>query len=115
MKSQAFFFICVLFCASCFSRSTLMTKNRFDTIQVGDKLVEVEKQVGKPYQVRKLDNGAEEYEYVERIFLGNETVQENHYYLVIKNGRVVGKKYKTDLPPAYDQIYDTDPNDTELQ
>jgi len=109
------FSIFMLVFSCCFSRPSIMTKSTFDNVQVGDPVVEVQKKAGEPYRTRKLGDGTEEYEYIERIPLGEETVQENRYYLIIKNGQVVGKKYKEDLPPAFDQIYDPNPNDTDLQ
>jgi hypothetical protein len=105
----------ILLMTSCFARSTMMTRGNFENIQEGEPIAEVQKVVGDPYSVRKLGDGSEEYQYIERIDLGMETVEENRYYLIIKNGQVVSKRFNQETPPAYDEIYDGDPNDVELQ
>ncbi len=44
-----------------------------------------------------------------------EIIEENHYYLRVKNGRIVAKRLNQEIPPAYDLIYEADPNNTDLQ
>lgn len=105
----------LLLSVSCFAKSAIMTRGNFENIREGEPISEVKKTVGEPYSVRKLDDGSEEYQYIERIDLGTETVEENRYYLIIKNGQVVSKRFNQQTPPPYDEIYDGDPNDVELQ
>ena len=105
---------CLSLCG-CFARSQVMTRGSFDDIQVGSSLADFEQKVGAPYRVRKLPNGCLDYEYIERIGMGEEIVEENHYYLRVKNGRVVAKRVNQELPPAYDLMYDGDPNDVDQQ
>ncbi len=105
---------CLCLCG-CFSRSQVMTRGNFDTIQVGSSVADFEQKVGVPYRVRKLPNGCLDYEYIERINMGQETIEENHYYLRVKNGKVIAKRINQELPPAYDLIYDGDPNDVDQQ
>jgi hypothetical protein len=92
-----------------------MTRKNFDEVYPGEPVIEVQKKAGAPYAIRSQPNGTEEYEYIERIPLGTEVVEENHYYLVIKNGQVVSKRINRETPPAYDLIDDDDPNDVEQQ
>jgi len=105
----------LLLTVSCFARSAMMTRGNFENIQEGESIVEVKKTVGDPYSVKKLSDGSEEYQYIERIDLGMETVEENRYYLVIKNGRVVSKRFNQETPPPYDELYEDDPNDVDSQ
>ena len=92
-----------------------MTRQNFDEIQLGTPVSKFEEKVGEPYKITSLKEGSEEYEYIERIPLGDEIVEENHYFLIIKEGKVISKRINRERPPAYDLIYDADPNDTDLQ
>ena len=104
----------VLLCG-CFTRSQVISRSSFDDIQVGSTVADFEKKIGAPYKVRKLSNGCTDYEYIERILMGEEVIEENHYYLRIKNGRVIAKRVNQEIPPAYDLIFDGDPNDVDQQ
>jgi hypothetical protein len=108
------FFILLLLCA-CFSHTAMMTRGSYQDIQVGSSIAEVQTKVGEPYAIRKQTDGSDEYEYIERIPLGTEVVEENHYYLLVKNGQVMAKRMNQETPPAYDLIQDDDPNDIEQQ
>lgn len=100
--------LCLL--ASCFSRPSLMTMESFDNIQMGSSIQTVEKSVGDPYAVHTKGVGISEYEYVERVRMGNQFIDENHYFLTVVNGQVVGKRISRESRPAYDLIYVEDPN-----
>ncbi len=86
-----------------------MTRESFDSIELGTPITQVRQEMGEPYSIRKIGN-AEEYEYLERIDLAQELVAENHYFLKVVDGKVVSKKVKTERQPAYDMIYQEDPN-----
>jgi hypothetical protein len=94
---------------------TMMTRQTFADVDIGEPILQVEEKVGKPFAIRKNSDGTQEYEYIERISLGTEVVEEYHYYLVINNGQVVSKRLNQDRPPAFDLIDDDDPNDTDQQ
>lgn len=100
----------LLILTACFSRSSAMTGDNFDSIQIGTPIATVEKQVGKPYKIHSKGGNKEEYEYIERIDMGQCLVSENHYYLVVIDGQVVGKHVKREKAPTYDLIYVEDPN-----
>ena len=89
----------------------MMTQESFDDIPIGMSTSEVTAKVGEPYYIRSKGEGVEEYEYIERIEM-RDLVQENHYFLIISNGQVVGKLIKRERPPAYDLLYQEDPNYT---
>ena len=101
-------FLCVL--SSCFSRTSMMTRENFDEISLGTPISEVEEKMGTPYDIHSIKGGKEEYEYIERIDMGNHLVSENHYFLVVYDGQVVGKRMTQERPPNFNLMYQEDPN-----
>ncbi len=102
---------CALFTLnSCFSRAALMTYSDYDKIAIGTPVSTLRSEIGKPYAIHHKEGGIEEYEYIERISTGNNLVAENHYFLIVENGKVIGKYLKRERPPAYDLIYQEEPN-----
>jgi hypothetical protein len=101
--------LALLFLAACFSRPALMTYNDYDNIQLGTPIAQVQQEIGKPYAIHHKD-GVDEYEYIERIDTGNNIIAENHYFLIVEDGRVTGKYITRERPPAYDLIYQEEPN-----
>ncbi len=87
-----------------------MTRNEFESIEIGTPVTEIVDKYGDPYVIRRCKNGIKIYEYIERIPIGGETIEENKYFLVIQDCEVIAKRYHYELPPAYDEIYDEDPN-----
>ncbi|HAZ15466.1 MAG: hypothetical protein A2Y28_00785 [Chlamydiae bacterium GWC2_50_10] len=96
-------------CSGCFTRSALMTRGSFDELHLGAPASEVVARVGRPYKVHTLSSGREEYEYIERLSLGKNLVMENHYFLVLVEGRLISKRFSQERPPLYDIIYHDDP------
>ncbi len=94
--------------AGCFSRPTLMTRGGFAEIEPGMSISEVEKSYGKPYQIHSRDGNSDIYEYIERITIGPQTVEQRSYYLIVANKKVVGKYMKYSTPPAFQEIYQDD-------
>lgn len=109
MNKTLCLFSLLLLCA-CFSRSAVMTADSFDTIQMGTSIAVVESQMGRPYKIHSKGGNREEYEYIERIDMGQCLVSENHYFLIVVNGEVVGKYITREKSPSYDLIYMEDPN-----
>jgi hypothetical protein len=91
-------FILISFLAACGSR--VMTSNCFYAISTGISKEELVKLAGKPFCIhRKCD--CLEYEYIERFNNGNRVIQENHYYFVIKNDRIISRRVEYVNPPPY--------------
>ncbi len=88
----------------------MMSYSNYDQIEVGTSVATLKSEVGKPYAIHYKEEGKEEYEYIERIDTGTVLVAENHYYLIVKEGKVIGKYMTRERPPAYDLIYQEDPN-----
>jgi hypothetical protein len=102
--------VALLLLTACASGS-VMTRQDFNSIELGTPVTEVTKKYGEPLKITRQKDGTEVYEYVERLPIGTQTVEENNYKLVIKDGEVSSKRLNQQLPPAYDEIYDEDPND----
>lgn len=88
----------------------MMTYETFENIDLGTPKDQLVVEAGEPYAIYDLKDGKKEYEYIERINLGNQTVIENHYYLTISEGQVVSKRTKTEQPRPYNILYEADPN-----
>lgn len=99
-----------VFLASCFSHTAMMNSDNFETIAIGAPITSIENQMGRPYKIHNKEDGRKEYEYVERIRIGQCLVSENHYFLVVVNGEVISKYMTQEKSPAYDLIYIEDPN-----
>jgi hypothetical protein len=100
----------LLLLASCFSRPALMTYDEYDHVQLGTSIATIRSEVGEPYAIHNKEDGSQEYEYIERIGTGTNLAAENHYYLIVQDGKVIGKYMSRERPPAYDLIYQDEPN-----
>ena len=104
---------CALFLAvvsTCLG-APVMTRREFYEVDVGTSAKTLVEKYGEPYSIRSQKNGRQLYLYIERIPILEQTVEQNNYIFVIKNGEVVSKHYTRELPPNYDELYDDDPND----
>lgn len=104
--------ILTLFLTGCFSHSSLVTRCQYDEVQMGSSITQVQKALGKPYAV--YDKGDKtEYEYVEKIDRfdrDDNFTLENHYFIIVSGGKVVGKRMTVKQPPPYRLLYQEDPN-----
>ncbi len=100
----------LLLLAGCYSSSSRMTRTTFDNIQMGEPINQLQAQIGEPNSVYSIGMNAYEYEYIEKIDFQYGYVVENHYFLTISDGKIVGKRYSQERSPAYDLIYQADPN-----
>jgi hypothetical protein len=108
MKRILYFFAIALLVVSC-QKMPVMTKQGFASIEPGTDIHQVEKLYGKPFSIHSKDGNSVVYEYIERILMGPETIAQYRYYLVVSNGKVVGKYTKYSTPPAFEQIFSDDP------
>lgn len=83
----------------------MMTMGSFYDIPIGSTPKEVVDTAGEPYAVHKKDDGSVEYEYIERMKAGGRNLEERHYYLLIRDGKVVSKRVEQFSPPPY--IFDS--------
>lgn len=96
----------------CFSRTHMMTQENFNDIYLGTPMTTVAAKVGRPYEVYPKGDGTSEYEYIERFQMDDRLLYEVHYFLLVSNGLVIGKRISKEKPPAYELIYQEDPNFT---
>lgn len=110
-----FFVAFLALVATCYAGSgpgsaSSMTRESFNEIQLGEPITEVVGQVGEPYAIHDKGGGVEEYEYIENFTMNNELVVEHHYFIKVVQGKVVSKRVKDEKQPAYDLMYQEDPN-----
>ncbi|MBI3901164.1 MAG: hypothetical protein HY324_03315 [Chlamydiia bacterium] len=91
--------------SACASGHTMMTLNSFHEIPLGTASTEVVSSAGEPYAIHKKEDGAMEYEYIEKIRYSSIQWEERRYYLLIKDGKVVSKRVEQSSAPPY--IYDS--------
>lgn len=103
------FFLSLLFLLGCAANSELMTRDRYAEVEIGMKASEIEQRFGKPYQIVSREEGKETYEYIEKITMNNQVIEQRRYYIVIQDGKVVGKYMKLSNPPPFQAIYSEDP------
>lgn len=108
MKTVVAMTLCLLLLTSCFARCA-MTRESFDGINLGFSEQQLLDCAGAPYAVHCICDGLE-YEYVERLSADTELMSENHYFFRVVNGQVVSKYVKVERRPAYDLMYQQDPN-----
>lgn len=101
--------VLLLLLTACMGGTRVMTRHDYASVEVGSPIKKVETQFGPPYQVHSKGPSSEVYEYDERTSIGTRVVELRRYYLVVEDGKVVGKYMKVDFPPPYQQIYTDDP------
>lgn len=82
----------------------VMTPQKFETIQPGMPMEEVEKQCGEPYQVKTMSSGFKEHTYIQRIPVSSESDEHEVYVIYSCKGRVVSKNIRLD-PKGIDVNY----------
>ena len=102
-------FLTIIVCG-CFTRHAYITEERFKETQIGDPIALILEKAGDPYAIYKQPNGEEEYEYIENFSQGTVLIYENHYFFVIKDGKVIEKRMTQKEIAPYDLIYQDDPN-----
>lgn len=101
--------ICLLF-SSCGSSYIGVSRSTFDSIDIGTSSKDIIKQYGSPYKIYSIDINRQEYEYVEKISVGREPISETRYIFTLEKGVVISKRSEKSFPPAYNAIYNEDPN-----
>ncbi|HSX10988.1 MAG TPA: hypothetical protein VLF94_04660 [Chlamydiales bacterium] len=91
----------LFFLAACSMSGTVVTMESFSDVPIGATTTEVVSTVGEPYAIHKREDGALEYEYIERIKIGDRDAEERHYFILIKGGQVISKRVKQSGPLPY--------------
>lgn len=99
----------LIFLLGCATNSEVMTRDKYAEVEIGMKASDIEHRFGKPYQIVSREGDKETYEYIEKITMGNQVIEQRRYYIVIQDGKVVGKYMKFSNPPPFEAIYSEDP------
>lgn len=99
----------IVLLAGCNTNHEIMTRGGYADVGVGMASTAVEERFGKPYKIYSKGEGSETYEYIEKITMGTQVIEQRRYYIVIENGKVVGKYMKLSNPPPFEAIYSDDP------
>jgi len=87
----------------CNTKYEPMTRQGYEGIDIGISSKVVEKRFGKPYKIYSKGGNGEVYEYIEKIPEGTQVIEQRHYYIIIKKGKVVSKHTKFSNPPALER------------
>ncbi|NGX45205.1 MAG: hypothetical protein K940chlam2_00348 [Chlamydiae bacterium] len=105
-----YFLLALVLLCGCATRSSAITLQEYDEVVLGASSSEVVAILGDPYAIHNVGDRTEEYEYIERFSMNNELVYETHYFLTVVNGQVISKRTTQERRPAYDQLWQVDPN-----
>ena len=97
----------LLILAACGSGQKVTTMESFYEIPIGASKSEVVALAGEPMSIRHLENGNDEYEYIERLRAGSRVLQERRYILVLKDGKVIARRVEYAGPPSTSTDYDS--------
>jgi hypothetical protein len=89
-----------LFLGACMGQQAV-TMNSFSDVLVGSTENEVVSTIGEPYRTKTLADGSVEYEYIEKFNQGGRILEERHYFIVMKEGKVASKRIEYQSPPPY--------------
>lgn len=106
---KCLFFLGFIFLVGCAMNSEIMTRDRYVEVEIGTTTYDLEKQFGKPYKITSKGEGKETYEYIEKITMGTQVIEQRRYYIVIQDGKVIDKYMKVSNPPPFEAIYSDDP------
>lgn len=99
-----FLSLILLLTFSCVGGGRIMTTDQYCQISVGMTTKEFVHRFGRPYCLRNLGYGEIEYEYIEKMIIGEcRVLQEKHYLILFKNDRVVSTKIIYLNQPSYER------------
>lgn len=94
-------FIPLFILTACALGGKPITMDAFYEVDISTSKPQVIAILGQPYAIHDLGDGAVEYEYIERIKIGARDAEERHYFITLKDGRVVSKRIKASIPLPY--------------
>jgi hypothetical protein len=101
-----YIFIIMIGFMGCSMGGKNISKDSFNDISVGASVEDLIFAYGKPYNIKTLDNGEYEYEYIERMIIGNRTFEARHYFFIVKDNKVAYKRYDEETPRDKRNSYD---------
>lgn len=88
--------LALFFCVSC-TASRYMNYEEYHKVAIGEKISEVQVQLGRPYEVQELGHNRQEYIYIERITLGEKRELFRRYIFTVDHEKVVEKRVKEEV------------------
>ena len=79
----------------------MVNMNAFYDVPIGSTQEEVIATVGEPIATHRKEDGSVEYEYIERFKVGGRNLNERHYFILIKDGKVISKRVGQSSPLPY--------------
>lgn len=98
-------FISCLFSSCYTARQNVLTECAFGKIAIGDSIDNVVELYGQPFQIFSIGRELYEYEYLERWFIGRESIVQKKYYFLVRDKKILNKRVRTTIPPSYDSLY----------
>jgi hypothetical protein len=97
MRKLAFLFLCT----ACSMSGKPVTMEAFYEVEISTTKEELVQRLGEPYYITNKGDGTTEYEYIERVTIGARNVEERHYVIILRQGKVVSKRIKQSIPLPY--------------
>ncbi len=98
----------ILTLGSCSMGGHMFTWDTYTEVPIGASPTEVVELTGEPYAIHHKEDGTIEYEYIERYKVGYRNMQMRRYFILIKDGKVVAKRYIQNSPwPYYLENFDS--------
>src|SRR5574338_969773 len=98
MNKYLFLFSLIL--VAC-TASKYMTFDDYHNVTIGQNISDIQVQMGRPYEVKELAPGKQEYVYIERIPLGDTREMFRKYILVVEEGKVINKQLKEETSSPF--------------
>lgn len=100
--------ICIGICLlpACYTaRQNIFTECSYSEIAIGDCIDNVVALYGQPFQIFSIGRELYEYEYLEKWFIGRESIVQKKYYFLVRDKKILNKRSQTIVPPSYDSLY----------
>ncbi len=91
------------------ARQPVMTRHDFAELRTGTTVEELVNRYGSPMRIHSKGYQTEVYEYIERLALGRQVVEQRRYFFEISQGKVIGKYMKYSNPSPLRSFYSDDP------
>ncbi len=107
--------LCLFALCSCANGRQLMTMEQFYDYPIGMTSDELIGKAGQPYDTKTIDDGQVEYEYIERIMIGNRFAETRHYFFILKDNKLQSKRIEESTrPPRIPDSYQMQTTENEL-
>ncbi len=74
-----------------------MTYDDYNRVAIGEKISDVQVQLGRPYEVQEVSPHKQHYIYLERLQIGDKRELFRRYILTVENDKVIHKEIKEEV------------------